>query len=214
MEPDNQPKVECGRLELYLGPMFSSKSSTLIAKITQYADLGFDCLYINHEQDTRDCIDEISTHNSGYKGLSENVDFIKIDDLSLIVPEEYSIISVDECQFFQNLVENVTKWVDMGKIVLVAGLDGDYRRKPIGETIQLVCLADVVVKLQAKCVECLKNKKLTDAPFTHRTTQQTDQIVVGGGDIYKPVCRKCYIELNKINVDTNEPSEDLILDEH
>lgn len=104
-------------------------------------------------------------------------------------------IAIDEAQFFSDLVEFCKQAADRdGKTVYVAGLDGDFNRLPFtarrGRSIlQLVPLSDSVDKYLARCRYCSAN-----APFTFRTVKDDREILVGGADMYVPVCRKHYIE--------------------
>ena len=43
-----------GYLELFMGPMFSGKSSKIVFKLTSMADQGFKCLYVNSVKDERE----------------------------------------------------------------------------------------------------------------------------------------------------------------
>ena len=42
----------------------------------------------------------------------------------------------------------------MGKIIIVAALDGTFQRKAFGRILELVPLAEYVVKLSAVCMMC------------------------------------------------------------
>ncbi len=65
---------------------------------------------------------------------------------------EYDVIGIDEGQFYPDLVPCVNEWVDMGKIVVVAALDGDFRRDPIGDVLKLVPKA--VRTTHTRCPRC------------------------------------------------------------
>lgn len=82
------------------------------------------------------------------------------------------MIAIDEAQFFTDLESFCKRAVDRDcKVVYVAGLDGDFRRKPFkmdpkrsSQILQLVPLADNVTKQHARCHYCRRS-----APFTLRT---------------------------------------------
>jgi thymidine kinase len=78
-----------------------------------------------------------------------------------------------------------------GKHVLVFGLDGDSERRPFGQVLDLIPLADKYAKLQAECRLCGDG---TAALFTKRFSDATEQVSVGGQESYKAVCRKHYLE--------------------
>lgn len=79
-------------------------------------------------------------------------------------------------------------WAQEGKIVVVAALDGTFQRKPFGNVLELVPVAEKVTKLSAVCMICCKK----DAHFTRRRTSETKIEVIGGKEMYQAVCRGCY----------------------
>jgi thymidine kinase len=197
--------MRAGYLKIYVGPMFSKKSTKISAELTTFADLGKKCLFVNHIIDERkeslSTVDDgfISLHSSSSFQLSPLIDKIKVECLSDIDVKSYDVIAIDECQFFSDLVETVCDWVDeQGKTVLCGGLDGDANRDIFGQTLFLIPHADKVIKLRAKCLRCLQENQaplpiVNKAPFTIRTVKQSGgNILVGGSEYYAPVCRFHY----------------------
>lgn len=74
-----------------------------------------------------------------------------------------------------------------GKYVIVSGLDGTFERKPFGNILNLVAIAEKVTKLSSICSFCFKL-----AAFTHRTIKSKEVELIGGEESYKPACRKCF----------------------
>ena len=76
----------------------------------------------------------------------------------------------------------------MGKvlIVIVCGLSGDYKNRSFGQILDLIPLCENVTYLKALCQDC---KDGTLASFTKRISQDSTQIIIGGTELYKPVCR-------------------------
>jgi thymidine kinase len=65
------------------------------------------------------------------------------------------VLAIDEAQFFDDLLEFVEEAADRdGKHIIVAGLSGDYRRRPFGQIVQLVPMATRVTMLAARCFSC------------------------------------------------------------
>jgi thymidine kinase len=89
-------------------------------------------------------------------------------------------------------------FADHGKVVIVAGLDGTFQKKPFGRLLELIPIAERVVKLSAICVYCGK-----DAAFTQRIVDNSEVELIGGEDVYRPTCRKCYTK-TKIEVEENQ----------
>ena len=95
---------------------------------------------------------------------------------------------INEGQFFEDLYDTVDELVNTyKKKVYVCGLDGDYKRKKFGSLLDIIPLADDVVKIKGICQSCKKN----DAIFTHRISDEKTQKLVGS-DNYTPLCRGCY----------------------
>jgi thymidine kinase len=191
-----------GMLDLIGGPMFSSKTTMLLGRLFSEAEIGLKVLYINHSSDDRSCGD-FSTHNPLYKNspVHEKVTFKVITKMFELVPlaENYDVIGIDEAQFFEDLYNGVQWLVEgLNKHVIVAGLNGSFKREQFGQFLQLEPLADTYVKLTAWCLECAKTKKRTAAPFTHKFAGGLSLKETGGIDKYIPVCRRCYTKLNII----------------
>lgn len=192
-----------GTLYIRIGPMFSGKTTWLNSELTQLSDKGFKCLKIIHDDDIRNDVSSAdlkgSTHNSSYNKLSDKITVIRAKNLVDINVEDFHVIGIDESQFFGDLVITVNRWVeDKGKHVRVSGLDGDCFKRKFGETLDLIPMADEVIKLNASCRLCLNELEKAGfhgnilsivGPFTRRIGNSTSQKDVGGADKYMPVCR-------------------------
>ena len=101
---------------------------------------------------------------------------------------EFSVIGIDEAQFFDNqLLEVVGQLANAGKRVIVAGLDMDYAGHPFGPMPQLLSIANFVTKLHAVCMQCGGV-----ASYSYRISNKTDQVVIGEKDHYEARCRSCF----------------------
>ena len=188
-----------GYLELYIGPMFSGKSSKILFKLSSMADQRFNCLYINSVKDIRETESQdnfVTTHNSSYSNLSSKITKIKVSSLREVSVSDYDYIAIDELQFFDDeyTVGCIDNWVSIyGKYVLVASLDGDCYRRKFGRVLDLIPHADEINKLTAYCDICRDNYGIMKkAPFTARMTSDTTAELVGGTNIYKAMCRSCH----------------------
>ena len=101
--------------------------------------------------------------------------------------EEFDCIGIDEGQFFPDLVQFCEQMANMGKVLVIAALDGTFQRKPFGSVLDLVPLAEDVIKLSAVCMQCHR-----PASFSKRTVNDTAVEVIGGADKYISVCRACF----------------------
>ncbi len=99
---------------------------------------------------------------------------------------------INEGQFFPDVANMIPKFVeDFGMTVFVCGLDGDFRRRKIGDILNVIPYADKITKLTSVCKGC-DGSCVKDALFTYRVSSETEQVVIGS-DNYIPLCRKCYI---------------------
>ncbi len=179
-----------GYLEMALGPMFASKSSWLISQYKQYKVYTENITVINFSGDARYSKTELSTHDHI---MIPCVQTEKLYDLT--VDNDTEVILINEGQFFVDIVPWVKEMVDeRGMKVYICGLDGDYKRERFGDLLDLIPFCDKITKLTAVCGKC---KNGTRAIFTMRTTQSSEQVLIGEKDHYLPVCRKCYIDIGK-----------------
>ena len=191
-------------LTVYCGNMFSGKTTELLKEVTKYSDLSKErcSLIINHSSDTRDINKVVSSHSSIYKGLSDKVDVVSSPTISDIDVSDYTIIGLDEANFYPDLVQGIQKWLDLDKHIICAGLDGDFKMNAFGDISKLLHLADKFIKLNAVCSICMKETadrgeiitpcNAVPAAFTKKISGNTDtvQIDIGGADKYIAVCRK------------------------
>lgn len=203
-------KTQGGYLKIICGPMYSGKTTHLISELTTSADTGMSVLYINHSDDIRSSTGETngdehhSTHRSGGASLSFKLTKEKASSLNKVNVDDFDVIGVDECQFYDDLLETVDNWVNrQGKVVYCAGLDADAFMKPFGQTIQLIPLANEVTKLSARCRLCIEehqNHKLKGdiinlrASFSARMVSGKQQKLVGSKDTYDAMCRSHFLQ--------------------
>ena len=182
--------MNSGYLNLILGPMFSGKTTYLINQYFTH-HLASRLLVINHKSDTRYTTELYMVAHNGIKIPCVLVNSLSDLDVNM---DYYDRILINEGQLFPDLFDYVMKQVYVNKkYVIVAGLDGDYKRNPIGQIHQLISHSDSIIKLHGKCAMCNKMPSI----FTLRITQDTEQILIGT-DQYKPVCRLCY-EIHNIH---------------
>eukprot|EP01095_Lingulamoeba_sp_RSL-Kostka_P012953 TRINITY_DN5233_c0_g1_i1.p1 TRINITY_DN5233_c0_g1~~TRINITY_DN5233_c0_g1_i1.p1 ORF type:complete len:271 (+),score=88.41 TRINITY_DN5233_c0_g1_i1:60-815(+) len=175
-----------GYLQLIFGPMFSGKTTELLRRVKRYKLAQKNCIIIKYRADMRYGTEtQASTHDRIKVAATPCSRLEEVKEIA----EEYEVIGIDEGQFFPDIVEFCSYWSNLGKICIVAALDGTYQRKPFGRVIELISMAESVKKLSAVCVKCNK-----DAYFTKRTTNEVEVEVIGGVDKYIPLCRSCYNE--------------------
>lgn len=173
-----------GWIEVICGSMFSGKSEELIRRLRRASIARQKVAVFKPKIDVRFSEDHIVSH-SELKLASRVVhDAWDILEQSL----EAQVVGIDEAQFFgKDLLSVCQKLANMGKRVIVAGLDQDFRGEPFEPIPQLLAVAEYITKTHAICVVCGN-----PANYTQRTIQSSERVVVGASDIYEARCRNCY----------------------
>ncbi|KAI4305677.1 hypothetical protein L6164_029028 [Bauhinia variegata] len=179
-----------GEIHVIVGPMFAGKTTALLRRIKSEGDNGRNVALIKSNKDARYAIDSVVTHD-GIKfpcwALPNLLSFR--ENFGDDAYEKLDVIGIDEAQFFDDLYDFCCNAADNdGKTVIVTGLDGDYLRRSFGSVLHVIPIADTVTKLTARCELCGKR-----AFFTFRKTEETKTELIGGADLYMPVCRHHYV---------------------
>ncbi len=135
--------------------------------------------------DSRYAANEIVSHN-GLGIPSDNV--TKASEIIEKMQPRTEVVGIDEAQFLGDEVVDVcTKLANLGKRVIVAGLDTDFRGRPFEPMPRLLAIAEEITKLLAICVRCGN-----PAVHTQRLVESEELIVVGAGSAYEARCRRCF----------------------
>lgn len=194
---------ETSYLELFVGPMFSGKTTKIIEKYNKFKFLNIETIIINHTSDIRYTDNSVTNHDlNSIPSTMVNKLFDIYDNIELYNKFKMcSVILIDEGQFFNDLYDWVKHVLDnYNKKIYISGLDGDINRNKFGHIIDLVPLCDKITKFKSLCTICKNGKK---AIFTIKIlennsnsvdiNQQGNTILVGGSETYKAVCRSCYL---------------------
>lgn len=172
-----------GQIQVIFGPMFSGKSTELIRRLKRYQIARYECLIVKYAKDVRYDSESIATHDrQTLKAVSATI----LNDLR-DKAQDYDVIGIDEGQFFPDVVAFCEDMANAGKTVIVAALDGTFQRKGFSSILELVPLAEHVVKLTAVCMSCFG-----EGSYTKRISKDTAVEVIGGAETYMAVCRKCF----------------------
>lgn len=165
--------------------MFSGKTSELLRRVRRYMYAKKQCVVIKYTNDTRYDAECVTTHDKVSESAINATSLSDVDDEKTKLAD---VIAVDEGQFFPDLVDFCEAWANQGKVVLVAALDSTFERKPFGNVLALVPLAEKIDKLSAVC-KCGK-----DAAFSKRMNKDTTLEVIGGTEMYRATCRGCFYD--------------------
>ena len=134
------------RFDLILGPMYSGKSTRLMQMTEKYTYANKKILFINHLIDNRSSHNAIKSHDDIEKPA---IKLSRLEEISVKLFDETDVFGIDEAQFFLDLIPFLYRCEKHGKICVIAGLDGDYIRQPLGSILCSIPLCDTVVKLSA-----------------------------------------------------------------
>lgn len=174
-----------GLTTLYVGPMYSSKTSTVLAKARQ-AVIGLKQV----------CVIKYCGDDRYHKDLTVSHDgqcMRAIKASSLIddpadLPSDVEFIAIDEGQFMEGLADFCLRHNARGRDIVVSALNSyaDEKRtmwKPVAELIPHA----VVVTLTGTCTLCqapsLCSRRLVPGP---------DLVCIGSSDKYIATCIACY----------------------
>jgi thymidine kinase len=174
-------------ITLIIGPMHSSKSTLLLAYERRFTYANKSIVMVKWSNDNRYTTEpKIITHDGATNSIHTNV--ISVPSLSEVEHKvnmaATDVILIDEGQFYSDLKDFCTKFGD--KQIVISCLSGDYKQCPFSPVSEVISIADHIIHQKSICTKCGQ-----DAPFTIRTTDSTEQIVVGDGSMYQPRCRSC-----------------------
>lgn len=175
-----------GKLTVVAGPMFSGKTSKLVAMVEVFTRMGHKVLTVKPQIDDRyGGKNEIHSHDHK-RSKAIVVDGQKPATIvETILSSGADKVILDEVQFFdkRKIIDVALKLKSAGVHVIAAGLLYDYQRKPFGATPDLLGLADERLELFAICQRCGSL-----ARHTERLKGGKGQVVVGAADKYIAVC--------------------------
>lgn len=172
-------------LRLWVGPMFGSKTTQLIAAVDRYRLQSKKVLAFKSRLDDRYSSEgEIVTHNGGKLACSlvgkgeEIIDIVKnhIDDVS--------VVAIDEAFMIENCDDAILRLYNSGFSVLVSSIDLSSDLRPFSVIKNILPFATEVNTCTAVCTVCGE-----DAKFTFKKSTITgSEIEIGGSEIYEPRC--------------------------
>lgn len=173
-----------GWIEVICGSMFSGKTEELIRRLKRARIAGQRVEIFKPKVDTRYGETQVVSHDSNALMATPITDTSKL----LQVPDDVTVIGLDEAQFFEPaVVEHVIELANRGKRIVIAGLDMDFRGQPFGPICNLLAVAEYITKVHAICSHCGNL-----ATHSYRKTQDQDTVVLGETDLYEARCRRCY----------------------
>lgn len=177
--------AESGWIEVITGSMFSGKSEELIRRLRRAQIARQKVQIFKPLIDARYSEEHIVSH-SEMKMESQAVG--SASEILAAVEMDTDVVGIDEGQFFdQDLVRIANRLADLGKRVIIAGLDMDYLGRPFEPMPLLLAIAEDVTKTRAICMQCGGA-----ASYTQRLIESRERVVVGASGAYEARCRGCF----------------------
>ena len=183
-------------LKMYVGPMFSGKSTKLIQQIERYKFAKKNIICFKPTMDNRYTSEGyIVTHSDIHVPcflVNNGQDILRLYNEQAIT-EKIDAVAIDEAFMIEGVSDVCLDFLYSKKIdVLISSIDMSSSLKSFEEIARLMCHATHVKKCKAVCTVCGD-----DASYTTRKTvsDSKKEIQVGGADMYEARCLKHHAEI-------------------
>lgn len=184
------------KLYFRYGAMGSGKTIDLLKVAYNYKERGQKVIIFTAKIDNRYEVGKITTR------IGIQADALTFDNETNFyrqikqLEEKPDCILIDESQFLnRKQVLQLSDVVDFLDIpVICYGLRSDFQMKFFTGSGPLMEMADKVEEIKTIC-ECGKKATINMRMINGIPTTTGSQVLIGGNDSYKSVCRKCYKKL-------------------
>lgn len=178
--------------------MFSGKTESLVkkAKVLKEYYPQLKVVAYKPKIDDRYSKSEIASHN----GNRMEAEVIEDPLMLLDGARKANVVMIDEIQFFNKksqgeyvIVSVLEKLVKDGLLVIVAGLNRDFRGKAFQPMGEIMAISDDLTMHISDCVVCGGNATVPQRLINGEPAYFDDPIVmVGASNCYEPRCRACH----------------------
>ncbi|MDO4282123.1 MAG: thymidine kinase [Clostridia bacterium] len=181
------------KLYFRYGAMGSGKTIDLLKVAYNYEERDQKVIILTSGIDDRYGLGKVTTRI----GLQKDAEIFKQDTNIYNLVRDYGYIAdcilIDEAQFLnKKQVEEISDIVDKLDIpVICYGLRADFRLNFFEGSKYLMEIADKIEEIKTIC-ECGAKATCNMRLIDGKATNKGEQILIGGNDSYKSVCRKCY----------------------
>jgi thymidine kinase len=179
-------------LTIFTGPMFGSKTSHLIAACYGFKTQGRVVAAFKPAIDVRYGDDDMIRAHNGHTLPAGRVE----DGADLeraIAAANPDVIAVDEVFMIPGAADVLIRQFRKGISVVVASIQMSAALTPFEEMVQLLPWATEVTVCSARCAQCGDLAYFTAAKHAVESV-----VVVGGSDIYSPLCFSHFQELRDV----------------
>jgi len=170
------------------GPMFSGKSTELLAIRSRLRHAEVPFLLAKPAIDTRSGSPLVSSHD-GADAEAEEFDAAQ-SMVARVAERGVAVLLVDEAQFFADLPEALDALFTMGVHVFMAALNSTFRGEP-WPAIAAVLHTCNVQQTWAVCKRC-KNHRAIYSQKVSECEADRDNILIGSDAEYEARCLRCF----------------------
>lgn len=188
MQRENNPEFI-----VFAGPMFSSKTTKLLSTLERYRYQKKKIVVFKPKIDTRYDDSAVVSH-SGWTHPAIVVESGAQVLEHLLAGDPPDVVVVDE-MFMIDGIGDVLIWLyrNMGLTVVASTLDISATGKSFQEVEKVLVWATRVEKCSAVCMVCG-----ADAHYTHKKAPDSQEIHVGGAEMYEPRCFIHHFVVNRL----------------
>ena len=190
------------KLHFFYSTMNAGKSTSLLQSNHNYKENGLDTMiFLPNETSKLSKGQIVSRIGLKAKAVIANKDFNFINYIKDNKSENLSCILIDEAQFLtKEQVRQLGQVADrLNYPVMCYGIRTDFRGELFEGSAELLALSDNLIELKTICSLCSRKATMVvRKDDSGKVVTEGSKVVVGGNDIYMPVCRKHYRKLTKL----------------
>ncbi len=190
------------KLHFFYSTMNAGKSTSLLQSNHNYKETGLDTLIFLPDETSKLSKGKIvSRIGLSAKAIITKKDFDFYTYVKKNKTEKLSCVLIDEAQFLSKIqVRQLGKVADLLNIpVMCYGIRTDFQGELFEGSSELLSLADNLIELKTICYDCgRKATMVVRRDENNKIVTEGSKVVVGGNDIYTPVCRKHFRKLTKL----------------
>ena len=190
------------KIHFFYSTMNAGKSTSLLQSNHNYLESGLDTMiFLPNETSKLSKGKIVSRIGLKAKAIIANKDFNFIDYVKDNQTKQLSCILIDEAQFLtKNQVRQLGQIADkLNYPVMCYGIRTDFRGELFEGSSELLALADNLIELKTICSHCVRKATMVVRRDEEgKVVTEGTKVVVGGNDIYTPVCRNHFRKLTKL----------------
>lgn len=190
------------KLHFFYSTMNAGKSTSLLQSNHNYLESGLDTMiFLPNETSKLSKGRIVSRIGLKAKAIIANKDFNFIKYVKDKQTKQLSCILIDEAQFLtKSQVRQLGQVADkLNYPVMCYGIRTDFRGELFEGSSELLAIADNLIELKTICSHCVRKATMVVRRDKEgKVVTEGTKVVVGGNDIYTPVCRNHFRKLTKL----------------